>query len=173
MCVQGAQGAVGLDKAAVTGATTASPQYIGEVRSPRKVVAGLDYETTYYWRIDTSLRMEHPPFDTILVKGNVWSFKTVPPGLGYVLREWWTGIDDDDCPDAPPGEPDFDNRRMKRIRCANAEDCASLCPVCWKTERDNELASRIALRTARAQQIRTLTPMLGATLALSAYWHLS
>ncbi|MHC4743079.1 MAG: LamG-like jellyroll fold domain-containing protein, partial [Planctomycetota bacterium] len=90
---------LGLDETAVTNATTTSPLYLGEVQSASKTIAGLDYETAYYWRIDTSLRMEHPPFDTTLVKGNVWSFTTVPPGLGYVLREWWTGIDDDDVED--------------------------------------------------------------------------
>jgi hypothetical protein len=85
-----------------------------------------------------------------------------------------TGVDDDDCPDAPPGEPAFDNRRMKRIRCANAEDCALLCPICWKKERDNELASRIVLQTARAHGIGILTPELVImTSALSAYWQLS
>lgn len=62
------------------------------------------------------------------------------------------GVDDGDCPDAPPGEPSFDNRRMKRIRCENAEDCARRCPICWLTERDNELASRIVLKTNRAHQ---------------------
>jgi hypothetical protein len=62
--------------------------------------------------------------------------------------------DDDDCPDAPPGVPAFDNRRMKMIRCSDEENCADVCPVCWLTELELELASRLVLHTSAAARLQ-------------------
>ena len=40
-------------------------------------------------------------------------------------------LDDDTCPDAPSTEPSDENRRLRLIRCAGAEDCEAVCPMCW------------------------------------------
>ena len=90
---------LGASRTAVTNATTASPEYITSVIPTSHILAGLDYDTEYYWRIDTRLRLDHPPFNVIIVAGRVWSFTTVPPGLGQILREWWMDIDGEDVDD--------------------------------------------------------------------------
>ena len=77
------------------------------------------------------------------------------------------GIDDNACPDAPAGEPAFDNRRMKMIRCSGAEDCEQVCPLCWVTERELELAGRLSLQTAAATWRCAPTAWVGVGLALA------
>jgi hypothetical protein len=32
--------------------------------------------TTYYWRVDTNRTLNVPPFDTVVITGNIWSFTT-------------------------------------------------------------------------------------------------
>ncbi|MBN2139359.1 MAG: hypothetical protein JW720_16265 [Sedimentisphaerales bacterium] len=60
--------------------------------TPGFTVAGLEFDTEYFWRIDTKLSQEDPPFASRTVKGSVWSFHTVPEGLGSILRQWWLDI---------------------------------------------------------------------------------
>ena len=83
------------------------------------------------------------------------------------------GFDDGDCPEPPLGEPAFDNRRLRRIRCANPDHCALVCPMCWQTERELELASRISLQTAgthRGEQLATeLVIIMSAVGILGVY----
>jgi len=61
-------------------------------------------ETTYFWRVDQ--------FDGITWrKGPIWSFSTVAPGTGKILRQWWMGIGGTSVGDLKnnpryPGSPD-------------------------------------------------------------------
>jgi len=100
---------IGAEERAVIDATTDSPEYIDLAERTNHVLTGFDYDTEYYWRIDTKLTLDRPPFDVIVIIGNVWSFATVPPGLGEILREWWMDIDGDDVDDltSDPRFPDY------------------------------------------------------------------
>jgi len=98
----------GTDAASVEASTTA----ITNVKNPAHTLAGLNFGTEYFWRIDTRVMKNSPPFETRVVKGRLWSFMTAPQGLGEILREWWTDIggsdvsdltDDLDFPDVPDG----------------------------------------------------------------------
>ncbi|HLB73519.1 MAG TPA: hypothetical protein VJJ98_05835, partial [Sedimentisphaerales bacterium] len=86
----------GTDAAAVaaiaTGNTTA-PQYRGNVLTETIDLAGLDPLTEYFWRVDTKLKKNGPPFNSVYTQGEVWAFTTGPTGIGGILAEWWTGID--------------------------------------------------------------------------------
>ena len=68
------------------------------------------------------------------------------------------GLDDDTCPDAPSTEPSYENRRLRLIRCAGAEDCEAVCPMCWVDELERELSER---------SIRLSKPSGGARAALA------
>ena len=68
------------------------------------------------------------------------------------------GLDDDTCPDAPSTEPSYENRRLRLIRCAGAEDCEEVCPMCWVDELERELSER---------SIRLSKPSGGARAALA------
>ncbi|HLB72850.1 MAG TPA: LamG-like jellyroll fold domain-containing protein, partial [Sedimentisphaerales bacterium] len=75
--------------AAVATGSTAAPLYKGNVPTETIVLANLNVETEYFWRVDTKLKKNGPPFNSIYTKGDVWSFTTTPPGMGSILREWW------------------------------------------------------------------------------------
>lgn len=100
---------IGADEAAVIDATTDSPEYVALAEPTNHVLTGFDYDTEYFWRIDTRLALSRPPFPVTVVTGKVWSFTTVPPGLGEILREWWMDIDGDDADDlrSDPRFPDY------------------------------------------------------------------
>jgi len=72
--------------------TTSGPAYLGSTSLPTTttiVIPGdLLYGTTYYWRADPV--ESNPPLTAH--KGAVWSFTTVPPGVGSILRQIWQGI---------------------------------------------------------------------------------
>ncbi len=79
--------------AAVATGSTAAPLYKGNVATETIVLANLDPLTDYFWRVDTKLKKNGPPFNSIYTKGEVWGFTTGPAGIGGILAEWWTGID--------------------------------------------------------------------------------
>jgi hypothetical protein len=59
--------------------------YKGPVTATSFVPGTLDFNKTYYWRVDE--------FDGVETrKGDVWSFQTTPPGLGTVVLEIWDNI---------------------------------------------------------------------------------
>jgi hypothetical protein len=47
----------------------------------------LEADTTYYFRVN-----EVEMFTNVEREGKVWSFKTVEPGPGKIIREWWFDI---------------------------------------------------------------------------------
>lgn len=63
----------GTDEATVAAAEPADRT--GETMDTTYDLTGLDYETQYFWRIDTLWRLTGPPFGRT-TKGNVWSFTT-------------------------------------------------------------------------------------------------
>jgi regulation of enolase protein 1 (concanavalin A-like superfamily) len=105
----------GTDEAAVAAiatGSTAAPQYKGNVATETIVLADLNPETEYFWRVDTKLKLPRPPFSATYTKGDVWSFTTNCCCMGGILREWWTGIpgssiadltNDPNYPDNPDG----------------------------------------------------------------------
>jgi hypothetical protein len=59
--------------------------YIGQVAVTSFDPGSLEFDTTYYWRIDE--------FDGVNTqKGDVWSFRTTPSGLGSIVLEIWDNI---------------------------------------------------------------------------------
>jgi hypothetical protein len=76
----------------------------GPVAATNFVPGTLEFNKTYYWRVDE--------FDGVEThKGDVWSFQTSPPGLGTVVLEIWDNIAGGsvtDLTDDPryPGQPD-------------------------------------------------------------------
>jgi hypothetical protein len=59
--------------------------YKSQIAETTYSAESLKTETTYYWRVDE--------FDgRNMVKGDIWSFKTVPAGTGKIIREWWLDI---------------------------------------------------------------------------------
>ena len=86
---------LGTDKTAVAVATPARDEYKGSVSQASYAPAGLQPETTYYWRVD-----EVSPGTTM--KGDVWSFTTTTAGQTLLmcdisrgeatLKEGWTLI---------------------------------------------------------------------------------
>jgi hypothetical protein len=80
----------GTSKTAVDTGTTPK---VANLTTTNRSVAGLQYNTTYYWRVDTKLFLTGPPF-TLFKKytGKTWSFTTAPPGFGSILREIWQNI---------------------------------------------------------------------------------
>jgi len=88
---------MGTDEAAVaaiaTGNTTA-PEYMGTLEPTSLDVTGLDGLTEHFWRVDTKLTKNGPPFDSVYTQGDVWSFTTIPeiPDVNIVdpnLVGWW------------------------------------------------------------------------------------
>jgi subtilisin family serine protease len=81
----------GTDYNVVLNATTSTIEYKGTQSgttydpSPGGTLA---LDTMYYWRID-EVNKGSP---TTVTKGDVWSFKTALPGLGFILRELWENI---------------------------------------------------------------------------------
>jgi len=56
------------------------------VSTTSKSVAGLAYNTTIYWRVDTKLYSKVPPFQAVkIIKGKTWSFTTASNGVGTIL----------------------------------------------------------------------------------------
>ncbi len=87
------------------------PEFLATRSEPNILVTGLAFDTAYYWRVDEIIG-RGPPFfiPTEFYKGDVWSFTTVPEGLGTIRMDlWWNlrcpGIiclfDDIDYPDNP------------------------------------------------------------------------
>ena len=63
------------------------------VSTTSKSVAGLQFNTTYYWRVDTRLNNMTPPFLLFkTIKGKTWSFTTGPRGIGSILMKYYDGI---------------------------------------------------------------------------------
>jgi len=87
---------IGTDATAVADANVydnpSVPEYMGYVGTESYDYADLDPETEHFWRVDTKLAITRPPFTPTITPGVVWSFTTGPPGIGGILREWWTGI---------------------------------------------------------------------------------
>ena len=81
------------------------------------------------------------------------------------------GLDDDTCPDAPSTEPSYENRRLRLIRCAGAEDCEAVCPMCWVDELERELSERsIRLSKPSGAARAALAPaLLAATMLRFGY----
>jgi hypothetical protein len=73
---------LGEDEEAVARATPASPEYKGELKTPRWSLPKLDHMKTYWWRVD-----EVHPGQTAAVKGEVWRFRlrflAFPTAEGY------------------------------------------------------------------------------------------
>ncbi len=67
----------GADYSDVNNADTSSPEYMGNFDVNSFDPCGLDFSTTYYWRIDEVNSSN-------VWKGNVWSFTTVPSPPGQV-----------------------------------------------------------------------------------------
>jgi len=76
---------LGMSQSAVAGATTTSPEFLGNRTEPNYVPATLVYDTIYYWRIDERNA------DATATQGGVWSFRTVPfvPVTDPSLVGWW------------------------------------------------------------------------------------
>jgi len=78
--------------------------YKGPVAITSYNPGALEFNTTYYWRIDE--------FDGVEThKGDVWSFQTTPPGLGTIVLEIWDNIAGGSINDLTddtryPGQPD-------------------------------------------------------------------
>ncbi len=63
----------------------------------------IEFETTYYWRIDEGKEGLPPPIGGgTVIKGDVWSFTTVPEGLGTIKMDLWWNMS---CP--PPCKLDY------------------------------------------------------------------
>jgi len=59
----------------------------------------IDFETTYYWRIDEGHEGLPPPIGGgTVIKGDVWSFTTAPEGLGTVRMDLWWNYNCPACP---------------------------------------------------------------------------
>lgn len=68
---------LGTNQTSVRDATTASAEYAGRQGDTNYLKSGLDYKTTYYWRIDEVIGGD-------VWRGNVWSFTTKKnPALAY------------------------------------------------------------------------------------------
>ena len=78
--------------------------YKGSTAVTSFVPGTLEFNKTYYWRIDE--------FDGVnTIKGDVWNFKTTPPGLGTVVLDIWdeiagSGVDNLRSDPRYPGQPD-------------------------------------------------------------------
>jgi hypothetical protein len=54
------------------------PEFLGIVSEPNIAVTGLEFNTTYYWRVDEIDGWRPPPSVYTIYKGQVWSFTTKP-----------------------------------------------------------------------------------------------
>jgi len=80
----------------------------------------LDYNTTYYWRVD-----EYNGIETHT--GDVWSFQTTPPGLGTVVLEIW-----DDIAGGSVNDLTSDTRYP-----AQPDSAQSITELAWDPDADN------------------------------------
>jgi hypothetical protein len=55
-------------------------------------LAGLPKSTDIFWRVDTIVKKDIPPFNEIVIDGDVWTFMSASDRVGTILREWWLGI---------------------------------------------------------------------------------
>ncbi|MHC4742662.1 MAG: LamG domain-containing protein, partial [Planctomycetota bacterium] len=77
----------GTDEATVAAATTPNMNVTTESAD----IGPLAYDTTYFWRIDTLMKKNAPPFNTTKVEGDVWQFTTMIyiPITDPNLMGWW------------------------------------------------------------------------------------
>lgn len=75
---------LGTDYNDVNDATPDSNEYMGSVDVNSYDPNSLEYETTYYWRIDSNSVVG-------IAKGNVWSFTSVAPPEVSIIGSWVTG----------------------------------------------------------------------------------
>jgi hypothetical protein len=88
---------IGTDEAAVAAVATgdtASPLYAGNVDTESFDYSGLAEGAEIFWRVDTELTQNRPPFESTIEKGDVWSFTTIPappvvPIVDEDLVGWW------------------------------------------------------------------------------------
>lgn len=65
---------LGLDRQAVEKANKYTDEYLGNTSATHFVPQTLQLETTYYWRVD-----EYDRRDSLVSKGDIWSFTTIKP----------------------------------------------------------------------------------------------
>ncbi|MHC4740664.1 MAG: LamG domain-containing protein [Planctomycetota bacterium] len=77
----------GTDQAAVEAGTSET----ANVSDPTHTIGPLSGDTDYYWKVDTVLLRVAPPFDTTIIPGDVWHFKTLisVPVVDEDLLGWW------------------------------------------------------------------------------------
>lgn len=78
-----------LDREAVEKANKYTQEYMGTTSETHFAPQELQLETTYYWRVD-----EHDRRDSLLSKGDIWSFTTIKPHIPLDDFESYNDIDE-------------------------------------------------------------------------------
>jgi hypothetical protein len=96
----------GTDEAVVAADTT--PDAPG-VSNPTHTITSLLSDTDYYWKVNTVLTENQPPFTQTIIPGDVWQFKTKPfvPITDATRIGWWNF--DQDSGTLVPDQSGYDN----------------------------------------------------------------